>query len=273
MGLFNLFKSTEQKKQQAVINKLHQDIFPGGRKQREEEVQELRNLLNYKYSTEATEYTYVFAAISYYTSQNPTTNEIMDAVLRNSKSSVTKEDARKICLYVENKRHFKASTSLSDALNQQSDGDKLFMIAFGGIVEIKNQYKDLSHEGKVEVLLFNSLIALQQYQTLHPNKYEQVSAIFFKNLFKQLRTYNLNMNTDEMTNFVNNRFSLYLSELLSFYNDDENSYLLLTIYRLFYEKPSEANPGTSSDIFEYSTFLPALMQMRNYLIEKCNNIF
>ena len=33
---------------------------------------------------------------------------------------------------------------------QQSDGDKLFMIAFGGIVEIKKHYKEVSHEGKVQ---------------------------------------------------------------------------------------------------------------------------
>ena len=162
---------------------------------------------------------------------------------------------------------------LAEHKKQQSCGDKLFMIAFDGIVEIKKHYKEVSHQGSAEVLLFNSLIALQQYQTLHPNKYEQVSAIFFEKLFQQLRTYNLNMNNDEMANFVNNRFSLYLSELLNFYNDEENSYLLLSIYRLFYEQPLEANPGTSTDLFEYATFLPALMQMRAYIIYKCDNIF
>ena len=156
---------------------------------------------------------------------------------------------------------------------QQSDGDKLFLIAFDGIVEIKKHYKEVSHQGSAEVLLFNSLIALQQYQTLHQNKYEQVSAIFFEKLFQQLRTYNLHMNNDEIANFVNNRFSLYLSELLSFYNDEENSYLLLSVYRLFYEQPLEANSGTSTDLFEYATFLPALMQMRAYIIDKCDNIF
>ena len=66
---------------------------------------------------------------------------------------------------------------------QQSDGDKLFLIAFGGIVEIKKHYKEVSQQGSAEVLLFNSLIALQQYQTLHPNKYEQVSQSFLKNYF------------------------------------------------------------------------------------------
>ena len=76
-----------------------------------------------------------------------------------------------------------------------------------------------------------------------------------------------------MANFVNNRFSLYLSELLNFYNDEENSYLLLSIYRLFYEQPLEVNPGTSTDLFEYATFLPALMQMRAYIIDKCDNIY
>lgn len=272
MGLFNLFKTTEQKKQQAIINKLHQDIFPGGKKQRDAEVQELRKLLNYKYSTEAIDYTYVFAAVSYYTSQIPTTNDILEAVLRNSKSSVTVEDARKICLYVENKRHYKPTTSLGNTLNQQSDGDKLFMIAFGGIVEIKKQYKNLSNEGKFEALLFNSLVALQEYQSLHPDKYDEVSVVFFNNLFKQARAYNLNMNADDMANFVNSRFMIYLEELIKFYNDDDNGYLLVKIYTFFYEQPLEPNPETSIDLFEYGAFLPALMQMRNYVVEKCHNI-
>jgi hypothetical protein len=30
----------------------------------------------------------------------------------------------------------------------------------------------------------------------------------------------------------------------------------------------EPNPETSFDLFEYAAFLPALMQMRNYVIEK-----
>lgn len=268
MGLFNLFKSPEQKKLQEKIDTIHKEFFPGGKRQQEIEVQEVRQLLNFKYSNEAIEYAYVFAAISYHTSESPITQEIVEAVLRNSKTSVSREDAVKICLYVENKRYFKPTESLGKSLNEKSDGDKLFFIAFGGIVEIKRAYKDLSNYGKFEVLLFNSLIALQEYQSNYPDKYDEMKADFFKNIFNQAKAYNIQMNNDQLVLFVNSRFETYLEELIHFFNDEESGYLLLKIYTLFYEHPLDPNPETSFDLFEYATFLPALIQMRNYIIEK-----
>lgn len=110
MGLFDLFKSPEQKKLQERIDTIHKEIFPGGKKQQEIEVQEVRQLLGFKYTKEAIEYAFVFAAISYHTSEKPKTQEIVEAVLRNTKTSVSREDAEKICLYVE----------LNATINQQA---------------------------------------------------------------------------------------------------------------------------------------------------------
>lgn len=87
-------------------------------------------------------------------------------------------------------------------MQQKSDGDKLFMVAFGGIVEIKRAYKDLTNYGKFEVLLFNSLITLQEYQSTFPDKYEDMKADFFKNLFNQAKVYNIQMNNNELAHFV-----------------------------------------------------------------------
>lgn len=273
MGLFGLFKSPEQKKLQERIDTMHKEIFPGGKRQQEIEVQEVRQLLSFKYTKEAIEYAYVFAAISYHTSENPITQEVVEAVLRNTKTSVSREDAVKICLYVENKRYFKPTSSLGKTLNQKSDGDKLFMIAFGGIVEIKRAYKDLTNYGKFEVLLFNSLIALQEYQSNYPDKYDDMKVDFFKNLFNQAKVYNIQMNNDQLAFFVNSRFETYLLEIIRFFDEEEAGCMLLKIYTLFYEHPLELEPETSFDLFEYAAFLPALMQMRNYIIEKTVTTF
>lgn len=268
MGLFDLFKSPEQRKLQENINQIRKEIFPGGKQQQDQEVLEICQLLKFNYSKEDTEYAYIYAVVSYYTANNPKANEMVEKVLRDHKCILTREDAEKICLFIECKKYFKPTGSLADTLKQKPDGDKLFMVAFGGIVEIKRAYKDLTNYGKFEVLLFNSLIALQQYQSNHPEKYEDMVPVFFKNLFNQAKVYGIPMSDDELIHFINSRFETYIEEIIRFFDDEEPGYLLLKIYTLFYEEPLELNPETSFDLFEYAAFLPALMQMRNYIIEK-----
>lgn len=272
MGLFDFLQSPEQKAQQEKIKDLYRKIFPGGKRQQENEVQEVRQLLNFKYTKEATEQSYIYAVVSYYTSKKPKMVDIISAILRNPNTSVNYEDAEKICSYIEAKRYYNPTNSLGDTVKQESDGYKLFMIAFGGIVEIKKRYKDLTNFGKFEVLLFNSLIALQEYQSMYPEKYEEITPIFFKNLFKQAKTFGINMTDDELVSFVNSRFETYLEEIIRFFNEEEHGYMLFKIYTLFYEQPLEPNPETNFELFEYVTFLPALVQMRNYIIEKTHNI-
>ena len=268
MGLFDLFKSPEQRKQQEQINQLRKQIFPGGRQQQEQEVQEVRQLLNYKYSKEATEYVYSYAVISYFTSNYSNGNELTDVILRNSKCTVSREDAEKIAQFAVLKRHYNSNDSLVQTLHKKSDGEKLFMVVFGGIVEIKRTYKDLTNYGKFEVILFNSVVAFLEYESEYPGKYETIKNDLFINIFKQARVYNIPMTDIELAHFVNSRFETYLEEILRFLDPEEDGYMLLKTYTLFYEKPLEQDPDISYDLFEYAAFLPALMQMRNYVIEK-----
>lgn len=268
MGLFDLFKSPEQRKQQEQINQLRKQIFPGGKKQQEQEVQEVRQLLNFKYSKEATEYAYSYAVISYFTSNYSNGNELTDVILRNSKCTVSREDAEKIAQFAVLKRHYNSKDSLVQTLHQKSDGEKLFMVVFGGIVEIKRAYKDLTNFGKLEVILFNSVVAFLEYESEYPGKYESIKNDLFINIFKQARVYNIPMTDIELARFVNSRFETYLEEIIRFFDPEEEGYMLLKTYTLFYEQPLEQDPETSFDLFEYAAFLPALMQMRNYVIEK-----
>jgi hypothetical protein len=268
MGLFDLFKSPEQRKQQEQINELRKQIFPGGRQQQEQEVQEVRQLLNFKYSKEATEYAYSYAVISYFTSNYSNGNELTDVILRNSKCTVSREDAEKIAQFAVLKRHYNSNDSLVQTLHKKSDGEKLFMVVFGGIVEIKRAYKDLTNFGKFEVILFNSVVAFLEYESEYPGKYESIKNDLFINIFKQARVYNIPMSDMELAEFVNSRFETYLEEIIRFFDPEEEGYMLLKTYTLFYEQPLEQDPDISYDLFEYAAFLPALMQMRNYVIEK-----
>lgn len=268
MGLFDLFKSPEVRKQQEQINQLKKQIFPGGNQQQEQEIQEVRQLLKFKYSKEATEYAYCYAVISYFTSNFTNGNELTDVILRNSKCTVSREDAAKIAQFTVLKRQYNSTASLGQTLQQKSDGEKLFMVVFGGIVEIKRAYKDLTNFGKFEVILFNAVIAFLEYESNHPGKYETLKNDLFVNIFNQARVYNIQMTNIELAQFVNSRFETYLEEILRFLDPEEDGYLLLKTYTLFYENPLEQDPEVSYDLFEYAAFLPALIQMRNYIIEK-----
>lgn len=268
MGLFDLFKSPEQRKQQEQINQLRKQIFPGGRQQQEQEVQEVRQLLNFRYSKEATEYAYSYAVISYFTSNYSNGNELTDVILRNSKCIVSREDAEKIAQFAVLKRHYNSKDSLVQTLQKKSDGEKLFMVVFGGIVEIKRSYKDLTNFGKFEVILFNSVVAFLEYESEYPGKYESIKNDLFIHIFKQARVYNIPMIDIELARFVNSRFETYLEEIIRFFDPEEEGYMLLKTYTLFYEHPLKQDPEISYDLFEYAAFLPALMQMRNYVIEK-----
>lgn len=272
MGLFNFFKTAEQRKQQVQIEQLKNKIFPGGNTQMENELEEIGKLLNFRYTSHEIRYAYFYACVSFYTSNFTNGTSLSKVILRNSKCTLNNEDAEKIAQFVILKKHFNPSTSLGDVLMQKSDGDKLFMIAFGGIVEIKRAYKDLSNYGKFEVLLFNSLIALQEYQENFPDKYEEIKDDFFKNIFNQAKVYQIPMNNNQLLHFINSRFETYLEELLRFF-DEEESHLLLKTYTLFYKAPLESDSQVSLDLFEYGAFLPGLMQMRNYVIEKVYTTF
>ena len=51
----------------------------------------------------------------------------------------------------------------SNTSNLKSDGGLLFSTAFGGITELEKTYKNLSDEGKFEVLIFNGLSILRSF--------------------------------------------------------------------------------------------------------------
>ena len=69
-------------------------------------------------------------------------------------------------------------------------------IVYDGI-EILSVYKAASEKVKFEAILFNSLIALQEYQYFKPLKYEDTLTDFVKILFQYSNKLNLNLTPKE----------------------------------------------------------------------------
>ncbi|UYN87615.1 MAG: hypothetical protein KIT51_04970 [Cyclobacteriaceae bacterium] len=269
MGLFDFLKSPEQRKQEEQMNKLFKELFPNGDAQLNTEVQHVRDLLEFKYTKESVKQTYLYACAIYYLSDDKDLHEVVGSILRNDKTSVTKEDAIKIYFYLQDKFARDSFAKLADKLNNLSDGYKLFMIAKGGIVELKKAYKDLSDKGKFEVIIFNTLIVLQGYQEKFPLKYDKVSDDLFTHIFNQAREYQITMTNEKLRDFINNRFKFYSDEL----NEQliNPNHLQTKVFSNFYRQPLAIPSGDDHDLFEYMEFFPAYLGMINWVRQRIEN--
>lgn len=270
MGLFDFMKSPEQKKKEELMKKLNSEIFPNGQVQMDREIQEVRELLGFRYSKEAIKETYVYASAIYYLSDDKKMEGVVSSILRNQKTSVTKDDAIRIFQYLEKKFGVTALREVREKLNKQSDSFKLFMLAKGGIVELKKAYKDLSDRGKFEVILLNSLLILQEYHEMFPEKYDTISDDYFELLFKQAADYGITTPPEKLIHFINARFAFYLNELAE--QADNDSYLQTRVYSNFYVRPLLDEPAHNEDLFEYAAFLPAYCGMIGW-VRKGMSIF
>lgn len=266
MGLFDFMKSPEQKKKEELMKKLNNEIFPNGKVQMDREIQEVRELLGFKYTREAIQETYVYASAIYYLSDDKSINDVVPSILRNQSTSVTKDDAIKIYQYLQNKFVTKNLKEVVAKINNRSDSYKLFMIAKGGIVELKSAYKDLPEQGKFEVILLNSLLVLQDYHEMFPNKYEETADDYFMLLFKQAADYGITTPPEQLRGFINSRFGFYLNELAE--QADNDLYLQTRVYNNFYVQPLHQDPDYNDDILEYAAFLPAYYRMIGWVRQK-----
>lgn len=263
MGLFDFLKSNEQREKEELMQKLQQQIFPGGNEQMNREVRAVRELLDFKYSLDEVKQTYVHAAAMYFIAKDKSQERIITSILYNDKSVVTREDAIKIYKYLYDKNKPKNPLEqLSHTVNSLNDSTKLFFAAKGGIVELK-KYRDLTNEGKFEVILFNSLFVLNYYQSEYPEKYSGIEEDFFKSLFNQANTFNLPFGTDELADFINSRFRFYSEEVDKLYGGGQ--YMPAKIYNAFYENPLCDQPEVSMDLTQVMTFYAALTEMMNWL--------
>jgi len=152
------------------------------------------------------------------------------------------------------------SATGSDSFN---DSSRLFLVAKGGIVELKRAYKDLTDAGKFEVILFNALTVLRIYRKNHPDKYTSIEEQFYKSIFDQASTYKLNYEPEELREFINNRYKFYAQELSKI--SDEEGYIPGKIYSTFYLAPLTVNPEPYFDLSEILKFSMGLQIMRKWV--------
>lgn len=247
------------------LNEIQRIIFPGGNTQIEKEISEVRALLDFKYTKDEIKQTYIHAAAMYFIADDKSSERIIKSILYNKSSVVTKEDAFKIFKYLESR--FIKPNPLDALVNKISDGmsesDKLFLVAKGGIVELKKAYKDLTDKGKFEVIIFNSLIVLRVYRANHPEKYSSVEQGFYKSLINQAKTYQINTEPEKLMSFINSRFKFYAEEIDSLHVIE--GYFPGKLYSAFYLKPLAANPEPSFDLGEILQFFNGLTTMMKWV--------
>lgn len=146
--------------------------------------------------------------------------------------------------------------------------DRVFLIAKGGIVELKQAYKDLTDAGKFEVILFNSSIAIWFYNNRNPNR-PLNNAKYAMKIVDQARTYNIKKSEDDLMNFIVNRLGFYANE----YNQlSEPENIPGKMFTSFYVNPLSNNPEPSFDLGEIFQFKMALGIMIKWVKENINNI-
>ena len=189
MGLLNFFKSPLERERDEIMGKMMDEIFPRGKVQVDKETYEIMSIIGYRFSKEELTKIYVHAAGIFFLAKDKSFERITKSMLLNSNGMLEKEDARKIYEYLMNKFNISPlQIEVNKMANVMTDSDKLFMAISGGIVELKNNYlgKELSENGKFEVLLFNSIIALNAYNKNHPALYDKTEGDFLNNLFNLL---------------------------------------------------------------------------------------
>jgi hypothetical protein len=149
--------------------------------------------------------------------------------------------------------------------NEMADSDILFLIAKGGIVELKNRYKDLSDKGKFEVIVFNSLLVLNTYNDKYPSKTESTYQAYFVLLQNQAITYGVDLSGDALKDFIDSRWMFYSNELIEIKKGQGHT--PGSIYTVFYINPLVLKPEPSFDLIESMLFFIAFTPMINWVVE------
>lgn len=187
--------------------------------------------------------------------------------LKSSKPNYSKKDVE------ETNNNFSKSEKISSTDSKTKFGfeldERIALIAKGGIVELKTHYKNLSDFGKYEVIIFNTLKALEIYRRKYPEENNQLTLQMYRNLFDQADTYNIKMPKDELLEFIQSRFLVYAFELDSIRKKEFNPNIL---YSYFYVNPLDKDPEIITSEEEQLSFLFGFTMMTKWVVENTNQI-
>ena len=196
MGLFD-FLGKKKTEENSKIDQLRQLLFPGGKIEIDESVKKLRFLTDYRYTAEDTRNTLIHGSVQYFLSKDKSDAHMTGVLLRNVSSTFTKTDISILLNFL--KEDFQKKGIITPVLSNlfSDESSKLFMIAWAGVVEIK-KFKELTEFGKFEVLLFNSIVVLNEYGKKNPSEYANMVDKLSHRIFSKAENLGINM---KKTNF------------------------------------------------------------------------
>jgi len=267
MGIFGEQIPREQENLQEII----QQVFPNGWPQMDKEIQEVRQLLNSKYSVDQIANTYLLASSIYYISKDRSRDRIITSILKSKENVINREEALLLFEYLKKKfNSLGNSNSFGSGQTGFGSESKMFLVAKGGLLFIK-EYKEPPEQGKYEAMIFNSLIILQKYHAKYPVVYEDFQDKYFTLLLQQANSFGINLSPYELGDFINLRMAFYKNELDSLYNEEEQ-FMPARLYSAFYTMPLKNVITPYTDFFEVMKFFPALNAMIKWVIENTEQI-
>jgi len=153
-------------------------------------------------------------------------------------------------------------------MKTNNTSSQLFFLAVKGI-ELMQNFKFLSNNGKFEVLLFNSEIALDTFRSNKPDYLNHVQNKYFEYLEDYIRNNNISGELSDIEGFINNRFVFYANELNKIFSP---TYIPGAIYNAFYETPFCLKPEFNFDIPNMILFSIPLKNMAKYVNNEVNQI-
>lgn len=273
MGLFDFLKPKGQDRMQEMLQSIHKELFPGGQEQVEKEVQEVRALLDFKYTKDEIKNTYFHAAAIFYMDKFKQQDTIVTSILSNRESAVTRQDAIKIFDYLKKKFGITPLQSVaSELIGGMTKQNSMFMLAKGGIVELKTAYKDISDKGKFEVILFNSSLILRTVREKTPNEYQKFQQDYVILLVSAANSYKIDMPVKDLMDLMNSRISLYVNETHHLIMTD--NYKAYKVFNTIYHTPLIQTPSSQNPVSEaeYEQFRIALLRMVNWMLDKIKRI-
>lgn len=237
MSFFDFFKSKEERERENLLEKIKSKVFPNGDKQIEKEVEYALSLLNYKYSRDTVFKVYLHSCITFFLSDNKSKDEVVNRILIKWDSVLDREDAGLLFDFIRQRNMILESGGTSNYINSKSIDVQLFMVAKGGIVELKQKYENerLSLGGRFEVLLLNSFLVVNKI-ILYYGENSNVQDDYFRQLIiSSIRDYGITDDPQKAIEFINKRMSFYMDELRKL--QTEKSYTPLAIQYSFYQNP------------------------------------
>ena len=242
------------------------------------ELNALREMLNLKYTINQLETPYLVASKIFFLGKDNGAINMVKNIQRESNYLISNQEAFMIYMFIKSKGDHLNGTKQSQETGSISDDDvysiatRLFFVSKGAIVELKT-YRDLSDEGKFEVLLFNSVCVLNDLINKYPEEYEAVSRVYWAKVVEEAKLKNLHFETSVET-FINDRSQFYINELdlLTRQQTEDNLNIPGKLFHTFYESPFCIVPVNSRNVPEVMTFTLGLTKMMNWVLDHTEEI-